>query len=105
MNKKNIYSLLASMLLISQASFSQGVPMPDTVELDEIILSLPFNQDRGKSVINQTGELVCIKPFPSMPNYFWNDENNQKYIDAYFTEFKDVWTHGDFVEINHRGGV
>ena len=39
------------MLLISQASFSQGVPMPDTVELDEIILSLPFNQDRGKSVI------------------------------------------------------
>ena len=51
MNKKYIYSLLASMLLISQASFSQGVPMPDTVELDEIILSLPFNQDRGKSVI------------------------------------------------------
>ena len=51
MNKKYIYSLLASVLLISQASFSQGVPMPDTVELDEIILSLPFNQDRGKSVI------------------------------------------------------
>ena len=51
MKKKYIYSLLASMLLISQASFSQGVPMPDTVELDEIILSLPFNQDRGKSVI------------------------------------------------------
>ncbi len=51
MKKIYIYSLLASMLLISQASFSQGVPMPDTVELDEIILSLPFNQDRGKSVI------------------------------------------------------
>ena len=49
MNKKYIYSLLASMLLISQASFSQT--NADTVELDEIILSLPFNQDRGKSVI------------------------------------------------------
>ena len=49
MNKKYIYSLLASMLLISQASFSQTYS--DTVELDEIILSLPFNQDRGKSVI------------------------------------------------------
>ena len=51
MNKKHIYSLLASMLLISQASFSQDLPMSDTVELDEIILSLPFSQDRGKSVI------------------------------------------------------
>ena len=49
MNKKYIYSLLASMLLISQTSFSQT--NADTVELDEIILSLPFNQDRGKSVI------------------------------------------------------
>ena len=49
MNKKYIYSLLVSMLLISQASFSQTYS--DTVELDEIILSLPFNQDRGKSVI------------------------------------------------------
>ncbi len=51
MKKIHIYSLLASMLLISQASFSQGVPFPEEVELDEIILSLPFNQDRGKSVI------------------------------------------------------
>ena len=49
MNKKYIYSLLASMLIISQTSFSQT--NPDTVELDEIILSLPFNQDKGKSVI------------------------------------------------------
>ena len=39
------------MLLIAQVSFSQDLPMSDTVELDEIILSLPFSQDRGKSVI------------------------------------------------------
>ena len=51
MKRKHIYSLLASMLLISQVSFSQDLPMSDTVELDEIILSLPFSQDRGKSVI------------------------------------------------------
>jgi len=49
MNKKYIYSLLASMLLISQTSFSQSDA--DPVELDEVILSLPFNQDKGKSVI------------------------------------------------------
>ena len=49
MNKKYIYSLLASMLLISQTSFSQT--NADTVDLDEVILSLPFDQDKGKSVI------------------------------------------------------
>jgi len=49
MNKKYIFSLLASMLLISQTSFSQSDA--DPVELDEVILSLPFNQDKGKSVI------------------------------------------------------
>ena len=49
MNKKYIYSLLASMLLISQISFSQTDA--SQVELDEVILSLPFSQDKGKSVI------------------------------------------------------
>ena len=49
MFNKTINSLLASILLFSHTSFSQTDV--DTVELDEIILSLPFNQDRGKSVI------------------------------------------------------
>ena len=61
-----------------------------------------FN-DEGKPVINEKGELVCTQPFPSMPIGFWNDKGNRKYHDAYFARFKNVWCHGDFIELTDRG--
>lgn len=63
-----------------------------------------FDED-GKSVINQQGELVCTAPFPSMPIYFWDDPNWEKYHAAYFDVYPNIWRHGDFIEINDRGGV
>lgn len=63
-----------------------------------------FN-DRGESVINELGELVCTAPFPSMPLYFWNDPDNEKYLNAYFKTFPGVWCHGDFIKITENGGV
>ena len=60
--------------------------------------------ERGKSLINQKGELVCKSPFPSMPKLFWNDKNNKKYKSAYFKKFKNVWHHGDFAERKSNGG-
>lgn len=63
-----------------------------------------FNED-GQPIVNQQGELVCKAPFPSMPIYFWDDPDNRKYLSAYFSVFPNVWTHGDFIEINDRGGV
>ena len=62
-----------------------------------------FN-DHGKSIRNQKGELVCKKPFPSMPIKFWNDKNNKKIKNAYFNKFKGVWHHGDYAEIKDSGG-
>ena len=59
----------------------------------------------GESIISAKGELVCEMPFPSMPIYFWNDENGEKYHNAYFSKFESKWTHGDFISINHLGGV
>jgi acetoacetyl-CoA synthetase len=59
----------------------------------------------GKPVINQQGELVCRKPFPSMPIYFWDDPDGKKYFGAYFGVYPNVWRHGDFIEVNERGGV
>ena len=59
----------------------------------------------GKSIVCEKGELVCATPFPSMPIYFWNDYDGEKYHDAYFEKFPGVWTHGDFIEITERGGV
>ena len=63
-----------------------------------------YDED-GRPVTGQQGELVCEEPFPSMPIYFWNDENDKKYKSAYFEEYPNVWAHGDFVEITERGGV
>ncbi|MGA8259436.1 MAG: acetoacetate--CoA ligase [Arenicellales bacterium] len=51
------------------------------------------------------GELACVKPFPSMPIYFWNDEDGSKYRKAYFEKLPGVWCHGDYVEITEHGGV
>jgi len=61
--------------------------------------------DQGEPVINQQGELVCSAPFPSMPIYFWDDIDGKKYHNAYFSIYPNVWRHGDFIEINDRGGV
>ena len=55
--------------------------------------------------INRKGELVCDKPFPSMPIGFWNDKNNKKYIQTYFAYSNNVWKHGDYITINSNGGV
>jgi len=59
----------------------------------------------SKSLIGKQGELVCTKPFPSMPIYFWNDENGEKYKDAYFRVYPEIWHHGDYISINEHGGV
>jgi len=59
----------------------------------------------GKPVISQQGELVCTAPFPSMPIYFWDDPDGKKYHSAYFDVYPNIWRHGDYIEINERGGV
>jgi acetoacetyl-CoA synthetase len=59
----------------------------------------------GNELIGEQGELVCCKPFPSMPIYFWDDADGSKYHSAYFDVFPNVWRHGDFVTITERGGV
>ena len=61
--------------------------------------------DDGKPIVNQQGELVCTAPSPSMPIYFWDDPEGEKYHAAYFDVYPGVWRHGDFIEINDRGGV
>ena len=61
--------------------------------------------ENGQPVYNQQGELVCTAPSPSMPIYFWDDSNGKKYLRAYFDVYPGVWRHGDYIEINDRGGV
>jgi len=63
-----------------------------------------FNET-GSSVIGEKGELVCTKPFPSMPLGFWNDPDGAKYRAAYFEKYPNVWRHGDWCEITAQGGM
>jgi acetoacetyl-CoA synthetase len=63
-----------------------------------------FDED-GRPARGAKGELVCTRPFPSMPVGFWNDPDGARYRAAYFERFPGVWTHGDWTEITPRGGV
>ena len=62
-----------------------------------------FNDD-GEPVIDEVGELVITEPMPSMPLYFWNDPDNQRYTASYFEMFPGIWRHGDWIKFNERGG-
>ena len=63
-----------------------------------------FN-DAGEPVIDQVGELVCTKPMPSMPLYFWGDEGDIRYKDSYFDTWPGTWRHGDWIKITPEGGA
>jgi acetoacetyl-CoA synthetase len=60
--------------------------------------------ERGRPVRLIPGELVCTRPFPSMPVAFWDDADGAKYRAAYFEYFQDVWRHGDWAEITRNRG-
>ena len=60
--------------------------------------------EAGQPVLNEVGELVITEPMPSMPLYFWGDEEMERYRESYFEMFPGVWRHGDWIEFNERGG-
>ncbi|MCB9761115.1 MAG: acetoacetate--CoA ligase [Alphaproteobacteria bacterium] len=68
-------------------------------------MAVQVYDDDGHPVVGQPGELVCERPFPSMPVSFWNDPDGARYRRAYFEAFPGVWTHGDWVELTPRGGM
>jgi acetoacetyl-CoA synthetase len=67
-------------------------------------LDVDIFNEKKKSIKNKKGELVCKSPFPSMPLKFWNDKNDNKFKEAYFNHFSNIWHHGDYAEIKKSGG-
>jgi acetoacetyl-CoA synthetase len=63
-----------------------------------------FTDDGKPAKVEEKGELVCTRPFPSMPLGFWNDPDGEKYFAAYYAHFPNVWTHGDFAARTRHGG-
>jgi acetoacetyl-CoA synthetase len=90
------------------AAFVMGNPM-DVVRDGEMqaralgIAVHSFNE-KGQKIIGEVGELVCTKPIPSMPLYFWGDYDNKRLISSYYDTYPGVWRHGDWIEFTSKGG-
>jgi len=70
-----------------------------------LAMAVEVFDDRGRPVRQEKGELVCTKPFPSMPIGFWNDPDGSRYKAAYFETYPDIWHHGDFIELTEHNGI
>jgi acetoacetyl-CoA synthetase len=60
--------------------------------------------EHGQALVDTVGELVCTRPIPSMPLYFWGDDGNRRYLSSYFDMYPGVWRHGDWLKISANGG-
>jgi acetoacetyl-CoA synthetase len=78
---------------------------PGEIQCLGLGMDVQVHNEEGISVKLEKGELVCLKPFPSMPLFFWNDPDRKKYKSAYFERFENIWCHGDFAEITEHGGM
>ena len=87
-------------------AFVGGVPMypvfSGEIQCRALGVSLYAYDDNGNSVVDELGEMVIDKPMPSMPIYFWNDDNNTRYKASYFEHYTGKWRHGDFIKINSK---
>jgi acetoacetyl-CoA synthetase len=78
---------------------------PGEIQTPGLGMAVAVFDDTGRPLASGKGELVCTRPWPSMPVGFWNDADGAKYRAAYFTRFPGVWHHGDFIEWTKHGGV
>jgi len=68
-------------------------------------MSVKIYSQGGDEIRGEKGELVCTKPFPSMPISFWNDPDGSRYCNAYFSRFPNVWHHGDYAQLTKHDGL
>ena len=90
--------------------FAAGTPIQPVYagELQSAALAMKVKayDERGHPVFDQEAELVCEAPSPPMPLYFWNDPEGKKYEKAYFSDYPNVWRHGDWIIIHSdTGGI
>lgn len=75
------------------------------IQMRGLGMAVEVFDEHGRPVRGQRGELVCTKPFPSMPIGFWNDPDGSRYRKAYFERFPNVWCHGDWAELTEHDGI
>lgn len=88
--------------------FAAGAPIlpvyAGELQAPALAMKVKCYDEQGNAVLDQQGELVCEAPSPSMPLYFWNDPTGEKYKNAYFNVYPNVWRHGDYIVIHSDTG-
>ena len=89
--------------------FALGVPTRPVwrgeLQAPGLGMAVEVFDEEGRPVRGQKGELVCTRPFPSMPVGFWNDPDGTRYRQTYFDRYPGVWWHGDYAEVTRHGGL
>jgi acetoacetyl-CoA synthetase len=75
------------------------------IQMPGLGMAVDVFDETGRPLASGKGELVCTRPFPSMPTGFWNDPDGKRYHKAYFERFPGIWCHGDFAEWTPHGGL
>jgi acetoacetyl-CoA synthetase len=89
--------------------FALGNPVgpvwPGELQTRGLGMAVEVFDARGRPTRDQEGELVCTRPFPSMPVAFWDDPNGSRYQAAYFDAYPGVWRHGDWARLTEHDGL
>jgi len=106
--KKNIHLASISGGTDIVSCFILGNPMQSVysgeIQCKALGMDVDIFDEYGNSLDQKKGELVCKSPFPSKPIYFFKDNNNKKYISAYFSKYKNIWHHGDYAILTEKKG-
>lgn len=78
-------------------------PAPGRLQCRHLGAAVEAWNEEGRAIIGSVGELVCIRPLPSMPLYFWGDADGSRYRSSYFSEWEGIWRHGDWLQIEADG--
>jgi acetoacetyl-CoA synthetase len=82
-----------------------GPVYPGEIQMRGLGMAVDIRDETGQPVRGEKGELVCTKPFPSMPVSFWNDPDGSRYRSSYFGRFPGIWCHGDYAELTEHDGI
>ena len=79
--------------------------LPGEIQCKMLGASVEVWNEKGENLVNEMGELVLTKPFITMPVFLWNDHNNLKYKQSYFSKYDNIWNHGDWVTMTINQGI
>ena len=106
--KKNVHLASISGGTDIVSCFVTGNPIESVyageIQCKALGMDVDIFDGNGNSLKKIKGELVCKSPFPSKPIYFFNDKDNKKYFNAYFTKYENIWHHGDFATTTEKDG-